>query len=261
MSAIIGLGLVVGFGAMSNVNACGVCDDPNCNYAEEVIEEHIHEDKCTETHYLCGECDSFYCENLLCLCGECNGETSDYIFEQDHNHRHELCEECGEIYGIDECYIGCDCVKRIETEEHEDCICGSFQLQCENCGGLYCQEYACECGRCEGIIDEESKEENVVMTYEELMIFEENIWDIYYEEYCTNYCEECGVRYYEECMCEALENGCGTDCEICSFYDYELFIEDNYDMIMDIYEDIMNQLEEYRIAREKEETVMIICEF
>ena len=163
-----------------------------------------------------------------------------------------------EVYACDDCVI-----ERIETDEHEDCICGSFQLQCENCGGLYCQEYACECGRCEGIICEESKEENIVMTYEEVMRFEQVIYDIYWDEYCTNHCEECGLRYYEECMCEALENGCGTDCEVCSFYDYELFIEDNYDMIMDIYEDIMNQLEEYRIAREEEETVIknVVSEF
>ena len=170
MSAIIGLGLAVGFGAMSNVSAC------------------------------------------------------------------------------DDCVI-----ERIETEEHEDCVCGSFQLQCENCGGLYCQEYACECGKCEGIICEE----NVVMTYEELMQFEERIWNIYCEEYCTNYCEECDYYYYTECMCGA----CYGDCEDCLNYDYELFIADNYDMIMDIYEDIMNQLEEYRIAKEREETVIVICEF
>ena len=174
MSAIIGLGIAVGFGAMSNVNAC------------------------------------------------------------------------------DDCVI-----ERIETEEHEDCVCGSFQLQCENCGGLYCQEYACECGRCEGIIDEESKEENIVMTYEELMQFEEMIWDIYCEEYCTNYCEECDYYYYTECMCDA----CYSDCEDCLNYDYMLFIEDNYDMIMDIYEEVLDELEDYRIAKEKEETVMIICEF
>jgi hypothetical protein len=120
-----------------------------------------------------------------------------------------------EVNACDNCVI-----ERIETEEHEDCICGSFQLQCENCGGLYCQEYACECGRCEGIICEEPEEKNVVMTYDELMIFNEMIWDIYCEEYCTNYCEECDYYYYTECMCDAC------DCEDCLNYDYELFVED-----------------------------------
>ena len=152
-----------------------------------------------------------------------------------------------EVYACDDCVS-----ERIETEEHEDCICGSFQLQCENCGGLYCQEYACECGRCEGII-----EEDVVMTYEEVCEFECYVWNELYIKSCVNYCEECDCYYYAECMC----NACYSDCEDCLEYDYELFIEDNYDMIMDIYEEVMNQLEEYRIAKEREETVIEIYEF
>lgn len=147
-----------------------------------------------------------------------------------------------EVNACDDCVI----------EEHEDCICGSFQLQCENCGGLYCQEYACECGRCEGII-----EEDVVMTYEEVMQFECYVWNELYIKSCVNYCEECDCYYYAECMC----NACYSDCEDCLEYDYQLFIEDNYDMIMDIYEEIMNQLEEYRITKEREETVIEIYEF
>ena len=152
-----------------------------------------------------------------------------------------------EVYACDDCVS-----ERIETEEHEDCICGSFQLQCENCGGLYCQEYACECGRCEGII-----EEDVVMTYEEVMRFEQVMYDIYCEEYCTNYCEECDYYYYAECMC----NACYSDCEDCLEYDYQLFIEDNYDMIMDIYEDVLEEIQESRIAKDREETVIEIYEF
>ena len=146
-----------------------------------------------------------------------------------------------------------DCVsERIETEEHEDCICGSFQLQCENCGGLYCQEYACECGRCEGIT-----EENVVMTYEEVCEFECYVWNELYIKSCVNYCEECDYYYYAECMC----NACYSDCEDCLEYDYMLFIEDNYDMIMDIYEDVLEEIQESRIAKEREETVIEIYEF
>ena len=105
--------------------------------------------------------------------------------------------------------------------------------------------------------------EEIYMTQEQLMQFDQAIYDMYCEEYCTNYCEECEVRYYEECMCTSVSEGCGTDCEVCIYNDYELFIEDNYDMIMDIYEDIMNQLEEYRIAKEREETVIknVVSEF
>ena len=97
---LIGLGLVIGSGFVNEVSAC---DD----FAESVIEKHIHRDKCTETHYSCGECEGYYCENLTCWCGE--EVFSDYILEQDHDHRHELCEECGGLYGVDECDITCNC--------------------------------------------------------------------------------------------------------------------------------------------------------
>lgn len=131
------------------------------------------------------------------------------------------------------------------TEEHYECI---------ECEGYFCDNLTCWCGE---------EVTNVYMTYEQLCQFDQAIYELYLNEYCTNLCEECDTYYYKDCMCEALENGCGTDCEVCSFYDYELFIEDNYDMIMDIYEDIMNQLEEYRIAREEEETVIknVVSEF
>ena len=167
----------------------------------------------------------------------------------------------GLVFGIgftNESVNACDdCI--IETEEHEDCVCGSFQLQCENCEGLYCQEYACECGRCEGIIcDEVSEvsETNEVMTYEELMQFDEMIWDMYCEEYCINECEECDSYYYKECMCES----CGNDCYDCLHYDYEIFVMDYYDMIMDIYEKVLEGLEDSRVAKEREVEI-VICEF
>jgi hypothetical protein len=126
------------------------------------------------------------------------------------------------------------------TEEHTICM---------ECDGYFCDNLTCWCGR-ETSIDK-------VMTYEQLMQFEQAIYDMYCDKYCTNYCEECDYYYYAECMC----NACYSDCEDCLEYDYQLFIADNYDMIMDIYEDIMNQLEEYRIAKEREETVIEIYEF
>ena len=107
---LIGLGLVIGSGFVNEVSTCDDCNSVY-DFAEEVIEKHIHRDKCTETHYLCGneECGGFYCENLPCWCGDCNGEASDYILEQDHDHRHELCQLCGGLYGVDECNISCNC--------------------------------------------------------------------------------------------------------------------------------------------------------
>ena len=150
-----------------------------------------------------------------------------------------------------------DCnIERIETEEHADCVCGSFQLQCENCGGLYCQEYACECGRCEGIVDE-ANEVNVVMNYEEYYVFEEIVFDMYLEA-CVNACDECGYYYYEECMCEACEEA--EECDECFYYDYELFIADNYEMIIDLAEDIVAG--NYAYTNEmSEEVVLVIYEF
>ena len=81
------------------------------------------------------------------------------------------------------------------------------------------------------------------MTYDDLMRFDAVIYDLYLEEYCTNYCEECDSYYYKECMC----NACSADCEECLNYDYELhFIMDHYDMIMDAYEEILSGIIERR---------------
>ena len=81
------------------------------------------------------------------------------------------------------------------------------------------------------------------MTYDDLMRFDAVIYDLYLEEYCTNYCEECDSYYYKECMC----NACSADCEECLSYDYELhFIMDHYDMIMDAYEEILSGIIERR---------------
>lgn len=144
-------------------------------------------------------------------------------------------------------------IREANEASHADCICGSFQLQCENCGGLYCQEYACECGRCEGIIDEA----NVVMSYQEFGIFEEMIWDIYMEEYCVNECEECDSYYYKECMCDSCE--LGNECYECLHADYEIFIADNYDYIMSIADDLLEEIQE--IIEKANQQVLVIYEF
>jgi hypothetical protein len=110
--------------------------------------------------------------------------------------------------------------------------------------------------------------EEIYMTQEDLNAFDCYVWNELYMKSCVNYCEECDIEYYEHCSCECRkeceEEGyrfTPEDEEYCWEYDYQLFIEDNYDMIMDIYENIMNQLEEYRIAKEREETVIEIYEF
>lgn len=110
--------------------------------------------------------------------------------------------------------------------------------------------------------------EEIYMTQEEFNIFNSYVWDELYLESCVNYCEECDIEYYEHCSCECREE-CEEsgyeftpeDEEYCWDYDYMLFIEDNYDMIMDIYEDVLEEIQESRIAKEREETVIEIYEF
>ena len=150
-------------------------------------------------------------------------------------------------------------IREASEASHADCICGSFQLQCENCGGLYCQEYACECGRCEGIIDEanEASEASIVMSYQEFGIFEEMIWDIYMEEYCVNECNECDSYYYKECMCDSCE--LGNECYECLHVDYEIFIADNYDYIMSIADDLLVEIQE--IIEDMNRVVLVYYEF
>jgi hypothetical protein len=138
-----------------------------------------------------------------------------------------------DIYTCDDCVI-----ERIETEEPEDCIC------------------------------EEPEEESVVMTSEEVSAFDCYVWNELYMKSCVNYCEECDIEYYRHCSCECREE-CEEegyeftpeDEEYCWEYDYQLFIEDNYDMIMDIYEELLEEKQERIIAKEKESNVIVVYEF
>ena len=216
MSAIIALGLAVGFGFTSVASETSVseCDDcaTNANsvseFARNVRDEHIESDNCTEDHMLCEMCDGYFCDNLTCWCGS-------------------------EMSHIEECWC----------EDH---------FVCEECDELFCMSVACEC--------DETNEVSVVMTYDELMIFDEMIWDMYCEEYCINECEECDSYYYKECMCES----CGNDCYECLHYDYEIFVMDYYDMIMDIYEEVLEGLEDSRaneVSVSENELASLMCEF
>lgn len=110
--------------------------------------------------------------------------------------------------------------------------------------------------------------EEIYMTQEEFNIFNSYVWNELYMKSCVNYCEECDIEYYRHCSCECRkeceEEGyrfTPEDEEYCWDYDYMLFIEDNYDMIMDIYEDVLEEIQESRIAKEREETVIEIYEF
>lgn len=69
--------------------------------------------------------------------------------------------------------------------------------------------------------------------------FEEHIWNIYITDYCVNYCGTCDSYYYGHCLC----CDCDSD-EECSELDYQLFIDDNMDMILDEYTTMLIYIQE-----------------
>lgn len=69
--------------------------------------------------------------------------------------------------------------------------------------------------------------------------FESDIFDLYLEE-CEHYCSDCDYYYYKSCNC----NACYSDCADCSDYDYELFIDDNYDMVLEYYDFLLEVAQE-----------------
>lgn len=144
------------------------------------------------------------------------------------------------------------CAKEFALETMDEHIaiddCTEEHIACIECEGYFCANLSCWCGK-------EMSVANECMTYEELMIFDEMIHDIYLEEYCTNLCEECDSYYYKECMCDA----CYTDCIGCIEYDYELFVCDYYDMIIDEYEEVLQGIIDNRTAPKKQKVV--VCYF
>ena len=130
------------------------------------------------------------------------------------------------------------------TEEHYECI---------ECGGYFCDNLTCWCG--EEIM-------SISITNEELNAFDCYVWNELYMKSCVNYCEECDIEYYEHCSCECREElgdeFTSYDEEYCWEYDYQLFIEDNYDMIMDKFMRYANALNEPVVEVNEP---MIICEF
>ena len=68
--------------------------------------------------------------------------------------------------------------------------------------------------------------------------FEEHIWNIYIEDYCVNYCGTCDSYYYGHCLC----CDCDSD-EECSELDYQLFIDDNMEVIADEYMKLLTDIQ------------------
>lgn len=95
----------------------------------------------------------------------------------------------------------------------------------------------------------------IALPVEDYHKFESDIFDLYLEE-CVNECNECDYYYYKECMC----NACYSDCADCSDYDFELFIDDNYDMIMEYYDFLLEVAQEQFFKNQEEGRTNYVCE-
>lgn len=69
---------------------------------------------------------------------------------------------------------------------------------------------------------------------------EERVFDMFLEDYCTNYCEECDCYYYEICDCEYACAECNEPVEC----DFKVFICDNYDMILDLADEMLEEIQQ-----------------
>lgn len=189
------------------------------------------------------ECDSNSCGEYQCAL--CEGQ---YCMS-------EACDvtcECGiEVFELEVDYIA-------EHKENDECTDNHFL--CENCGAFFCLTEDCYCGEYEvsnRYIYEEifANEMNIVMTQEELCEFECYVWNELYMKSCVNYCEECDCYYYEICDCEVPCAECNESVEC----DFKVFICDNYDMIMDICEDVLEEIQQE--AKRDSITDYELCEF
>ena len=84
---------------------------------------------------------------------------------------------------------------------------------------------------------------------------EERVFDMFLEDYCVNYCEECDCYYYEICDCEVPCAECNESVEC----DFTTFICDNYDYIMSIADDLLEEVQE--IIEEANRVVLVYYEF
>lgn len=180
------------------------------------------------------------------------------------------CALCEEQYCMEEnCSVTCECgieVFELEVDyiaEHKvEDKCTDEHILCENCGAFFCLTEDCYCGEYvvnehyvyEEIFANEVSEVSVVMNYEEYYELHDIVFEMYLEE-CVNECNECGYYYYEHCMCEACEEG--EMCDECYYYDFDMYIADNYEMIMELAEDIVIGNYAYEESETNEVSVVV----
>ena len=176
------------------------------------------------------------------------------------------CALCEEQYCMEEnCDVTCECGIEVfelevdyiaEHKENDECTDNHFL--CENCGAFFCLTEDCYCGEYvvnERYIYEEIFANEMIMSPYELACFEEMIWDMFLEDYCVNYCEECDCYYYEICDCEYACAECNEPVEC----DFAIFVCDNYDYIMSIADDFLEEIQE--IIEDMNQQVLVIYEF
>ena len=81
----------------------------------------------------------------------------------------------------------------------------------------------------------------IALPVEDYHKFESDIFECYLEE-CEHYCSDCDYYYYELCMCES----CCEDC------DYQIFISDNYDMVLEYYDYLLEVAQEQFFKNQEE---------
>ena len=69
---------------------------------------------------------------------------------------------------------------------------------------------------------------------------EERVFDMFLEDYCTNYCEECDCYYYEICDCEVPCAECNESVEC----DFAIFVIAERDMIMDLADEMLEMIQQ-----------------
>ena len=69
---------------------------------------------------------------------------------------------------------------------------------------------------------------------------EERVFDMFLEDYCVNYCEECDCYYYEICDCEVPCAECNEPVEC----DFKVFICDNYEAIADLADEMLEDIQQ-----------------
>ena len=86
---------------------------------------------------------------------------------------------------------------------------------------------------------------------------EERVFDMFLEDYCTNYCEECDCYYYEICDCEYACAECNEPVEC----DFAIFVIAERDMILDLADEMLEEIQQEAKRDSMTSIASELCEF